>query len=77
MSKIDFAGRVVIPKHIREKYDLQPGTQIEFVEFVPDGSGVRILRKIAACSLCGSEEKLLKNGSCYLCRDCLSAFQKE
>lgn len=35
---IDKAGRVVIPKPLRDRLGLRPGE----VEFIPDGSGVRI-----------------------------------
>jgi AbrB family looped-hinge helix DNA binding protein len=35
---IDKAGRVVIPKPLRDRLGLRPGE----VELVPDGSGVRI-----------------------------------
>ena len=30
-APIDKAGRVVIPKSIRDRYGLEPGTQIEFL----------------------------------------------
>lgn len=35
---IDKAGRVVIPKPLRDRLGLRPGQ----VELIPDGSGVRI-----------------------------------
>ncbi|MDQ3783940.1 MAG: AbrB/MazE/SpoVT family DNA-binding domain-containing protein [Actinomycetota bacterium] len=35
---IDKAGRVVTPKPLRDRFGLRPGQ----VEFIPDGSGVRI-----------------------------------
>ena len=37
-ATIDKAGRVVIPKALRDRFGLRPGA----VELIPDGSGVRI-----------------------------------
>jgi AbrB family looped-hinge helix DNA binding protein len=37
-ATIDKAGRVVIPRVLRERLGLRPGE----VELIPDGSGVRI-----------------------------------
>ena len=33
-------GQIVIPAEIRARYDLTPGTQVEFVD---DGGGIRLL----------------------------------
>jgi AbrB family looped-hinge helix DNA binding protein len=35
-AKIDDAGRVVIPKELRDRYGLSPGTELELIS-VPDG----------------------------------------
>lgn len=35
-TKIDGAGRLVIPKELRDRYGLEPGTEVEIVP-VPDG----------------------------------------
>jgi len=37
---IDKAGRVVIPKHVRDRYDMQPGTELE-IEYEADGISLK------------------------------------
>ncbi len=38
---IDKTGRIVIPKSIRERYHLQPGTELQ-IENEPDGISLKI-----------------------------------
>ncbi|MFP4067440.1 MAG: AbrB/MazE/SpoVT family DNA-binding domain-containing protein [Spirochaetaceae bacterium] len=38
---IDKAGRIVIPKHVRDRYHLQPGTELE-IENEPNGISLRV-----------------------------------
>ena len=38
--KLDKAGRIVVPKRIRERFQFQPGTPIEVEE---DAGGIRLL----------------------------------
>ncbi|MDX1583425.1 MAG: AbrB/MazE/SpoVT family DNA-binding domain-containing protein, partial [Thermoanaerobaculia bacterium] len=48
ITTIDQAGRVVIPKDLREKAGLSPGTEIEIVH---DGAAIRIQRAVSAPKL--------------------------
>ena len=48
ITTIDQAGRVVIPKEIREKAGLTPGTEIDITH---DGSVIRIQRAVSAPKL--------------------------
>ena len=51
VTTIDSAGRVVIPKAIREEVDLEPGTSLRIevvdgrIEIVPEPRSVRIVAK--------------------------------
>ena len=48
ITTIDQAGRIVIPKDIREKAGLAAGTEIEIIY---DGTGIRIHRAVPAPKL--------------------------
>ena len=52
--RITAKGQVTIPKRWREKFGLQPGTE---VEFIPDEGGLRIVKK----SCPGKGELLIKH----------------
>jgi AbrB family looped-hinge helix DNA binding protein len=41
---IDKLGRVVIPKHIRERYNMQPGTVLE-IENESEGVRLKVIEK--------------------------------
>lgn len=45
MSKITSKGQVTIPKDVRERLDLRPGDEIEFVE---DRAGFRVQKRALA-----------------------------
>ncbi|MFW6208865.1 MAG: AbrB/MazE/SpoVT family DNA-binding domain-containing protein, partial [Spirochaetota bacterium] len=47
---IDKAGRIVIPKSIRERYHLQPGTELQ-IESESDGISLKI---------CGKEPSIIR-----------------
>ena len=41
--KITAKGQVTIPKELREKFGLRPGTE---VDFIPEEDGIKIVRKL-------------------------------
>jgi antitoxin PrlF len=45
VSKITSKGQVTIPKDVRERLDLRPGDEMEFVE---DAEGYRIQKQVLA-----------------------------
>lgn len=57
VRKVDELGRIVLPKSLRESYELQEGTPVEI--FV-DGDKI-ILRKYApGCMFSGSQDNLIE-----------------
>ncbi|MGH3808750.1 MAG: AbrB/MazE/SpoVT family DNA-binding domain-containing protein [Pseudonocardiaceae bacterium] len=46
-TKVTSKGQVTIPKDVRERLGLRPGDEIEFVE---DGRGFRVRKRVAASS---------------------------
>lgn len=71
--KIDKLGRIVVPKPIRKKYDLNiDDTLVMFTE--PDGI---VLKKYATnCIFCGSEEDLAVVMNKPVCKKCLEEIKK-
>ncbi len=56
---IDRAGRVVIPKELRRRYHLQPGTELEIAG---DAQGIRIAPAQMAPSLLPKDGILIHHG---------------
>jgi antitoxin PrlF len=47
MSKVTSKGQVTIPKDIRDEFGFLPGTDVEFLR---DGSGIRVVRRAGSRS---------------------------
>ena len=62
---VDHLGRIVIPKHLRDKLKLSEGDSIVIDS---EGDTVTVRRARAACKLCGREEGILREfGICAAC----------
>ncbi len=72
LCKIDKLGRIVIPKPLREKYDIHTDDTLEmFTE--PDGI---VLKKYGmSCTFCGSVETLTMFKGKPICQSCLDKLQ--
>ncbi len=67
--KIDKRGRVVIPKSIREQYNLTPGIMLSLGCYA-DYDGVTMkLKPVYVCSACGKAlpSELSERGACPSC----------
>lgn len=72
--KIDKLGRIVIPKPIRKKYDLDVD---DTLEMYTEADGI-VLRKYAeSCIFCGSEDGLLSIKGKPVCADCMEEIKSE
>lgn len=68
VRKIDPLGRIVIPKEIRDTFDLSVDTPMEV--FVNDGGDIILRAYRPGCVLCGDTEiKGFASGKA-LCRNC-------
>ena len=67
VRRIDELGRVVIPKEIRNKFDIFERDQIEI--FV-DGSSIILKKFEPNCIFCGNTENLLKYKDKMVCEKC-------
>ena len=71
---IDELGRIVIPKEMRRKMDIESGDEIEF--FAEDDRIV--LRKYQpSCLFCGSETVLVEYKGKRLCTDCVAEMKSK
>ena len=71
---VDKVGRIVIPKEIREAFDIRMGDSISF--WVDRENEIICLRpQNPACLRCGSKEdlRLVKEGV-FLCRACVETL---
>ncbi|MBE6656437.1 MAG: AbrB/MazE/SpoVT family DNA-binding domain-containing protein [Ruminococcaceae bacterium] len=72
VRNIDEMGRLVIPKEMRRKMDIDTGDEIEF--FI-EGDRI-VLRKFQpACFFCGSEVALVEYKGKRLCAECVAEMK--
>lgn len=65
---IDVAGRIYIPKELREKAGIKP---FEIVSIVARHEEIIITRPNPRCILCGNTDALLQyKGDSYICLSC-------
>lgn len=68
VRRVDELGRVVIPKEIRKKLDIN---EKDPIEIYVDSRSI-ILRKIESnCIFCGSEKNLITYKDKLICKKCL------
>lgn len=73
LCKIDKLGRIVVPKPLRTKYDLNIDDTIEL--FTDDDS--IILKKYkASCIFCGGDEDLVPYQGKTVCKSCIAKLGK-
>lgn len=70
---IDKLGRVVIPKEMRKRMNMddENGNKKIEVEIYTDGDKVIVKRHIAACALCGNTENLVEFKEKTVCKNCI------
>ena len=70
--KIDQLGRIVIPKPLRKKYDLELGDTLEVFN---EADGIFMKKYCMHCEFCGNDENLTKFKDKMICDDCLSQLR--
>lgn len=70
--KIDQLGRIVVPKALRNQYDLAIGDSIEVFN---DKNGIILKKYHMNCTLCGNAENLVKFKDTTICEDCLNEIK--
>ena len=67
VRSVDEVGRVIIPRGLRLKYDINSGDEIAFFD---GGNGIGLRKYRASCCVCGSLEGLNEVGEKFICQCC-------
>lgn len=73
LCKIDKLGRIVIPKPLRQKYDIHVDDTLEL--FTEDDAIV-VKKYAMSCIFCGSDEELSTHMGKPVCRACRDTIRK-
>ena len=73
ICKIDKLGRVLIPKNLRQRFDLNAEDPIELFT---DGDAIVLKKYRKKCAFCGSEEDVISFKEKYVCRDCINKLSE-
>ncbi len=74
VREIDSVGRVVIPKQLRNEFDL---TEINSRVVISSENGSIVMRKaISNCTFCKSETDLKDYSGQHICASCLSQIKQ-
>ena len=74
VRNIDEMGRLVIPKEMRRKMDIETGDEIEF--FI-EGDRIVLRKYQPSCLFCGSEAVLIEYKGKRLCTDCVAEMKSK
>lgn len=66
---IDKNGRVVIPKEIRDQFDLKDDDPLEITV---EGDRISLRKPVRSCALCGKRTKLIPVADKLICQDCVA-----
>ncbi len=70
--RIDDVGRIVLPKELRESFDLQDNK--DSVEIFVEGDRIILKKYMPSCLFCGSSEKLIELSGHKVCSECLGVL---
>ena len=73
VRNIDEMGRLVLPKEMRRKMDIESGDEIEFYA---DEDRIILRKYHPSCFFCGSESMLVDYKGKRLCADCVADIKK-
>ncbi|MGU3472351.1 AbrB/MazE/SpoVT family DNA-binding domain-containing protein [Paenibacillus sp. D51F] len=72
VRKVDQLGRIVLPKSLRKRYQMNEGDP---VEILVQGDQIILERYRPRCVFCGSMEQVADFKERYLCSECMSQMQ--
>ncbi len=72
VRKVDQLGRIVLPKSLRKRYQMNEGDP---VEILVQGDQIILERYRPRCVFCGSMEQVADFKERYLCSECMGQMQ--
>ncbi|MGK9253337.1 MULTISPECIES: AbrB/MazE/SpoVT family DNA-binding domain-containing protein [Paenibacillus] len=72
VRKVDQLGRIVLPKSLRKRYQMNEGDP---VEILVQGDHIILERYRPRCVFCGSMEQVTDFKERYLCSECMGQMQ--
>lgn len=73
LCKIDKLGRMVLPKIIREKYELNEGDSLEIFT---ENDKIIMKKYQPSCIFCGEADDLFTYKNKIVCKNCIKDMQK-
>ncbi|MED4601691.1 AbrB/MazE/SpoVT family DNA-binding domain-containing protein [Paenibacillus validus] len=73
VRKVDQLGRIVLPKSLRKRYQMNEGDP---VEILVSGDHIILERYRPRCVFCGSMDQVSDFKERYICSECLGEMQQ-
>jgi transcriptional pleiotropic regulator of transition state genes len=73
VRKVDQLGRIVLPKSLRKRYQMNEGDP---VEILVQGDHIILERYKPKCIFCMSSEKVVEYKDRYVCLSCMNEMQQ-
>lgn len=74
VSKIDTLGRVVIPKPVRQMFNLE---KEDAIEILPKDNGLLIRKYQPTCLFCGEFDNVIQHEGITVCEECIKKMAKK
>lgn len=74
VSKIDTLGRVVIPKPVRQMFNLE---KEDAIEILPKDNGLLIRKYQPTCLFCGEIDNVITHEGVTVCENCVKRMYKK
>lgn len=74
VSKIDTLGRVVIPKPVRQMFNLE---KEDAIEILPKDNGLLIRKYQPTCLFCGEIDNVISHEGITVCAECIEKMHKK
>ena len=72
--KVDELGRIVIPKEIRNKFDIKTNDRLDI--YVENGV-ISLLKNDKKCIFCSSTKDLTEHNNKHICNKCMQKLVKK
>lgn len=73
LCKIDKLGRIVVPKPLRTKYDLNID---DTIELFTDDKSIILKKYRESCIFCGADDDLVPYQGKAVCKSCIATLNK-